>query len=164
MLDVFCGTASMALACHDYGVEYLGLEISERVILPARARLAAYVLYSQQLGRPAAPMMLGTEPSGPPPEDVIAGVITHPNAALLPINNVPTGTPGDFSLSIYGKQQDDEHSLPLHALNCNCNVEPDTLIVTECDAACRKLFVRPSALKVLVIFHCMPHLCIMLGR
>ena len=148
MLDIFCGTASMAMACHDYGVEYLGLDISDRVILPARARLAAYAMYTQQLGRSAVPLLLGTEPSGPTREDPIAGVITLPNAALLPKNNFPNSNPIDISFSVHGKLESEQTSLVVHAGNCSCNVEPASSIVAECDSSCTRLIVRPSLLKV----------------
>ena len=151
MLDVFCGTASMALACHDYGVEYLGLDISERVILPARARLAAYVMYTQLLGRKSAPLLLGTEPNGPSRDDPIAGVITLANAALLPKNNFPSSNPNDISLRVHGKLAETESSMVVHALNCSCNVDPESSVVTECDFSCSKLIVRSSVLKVIFI-------------
>ena len=153
MLDFFCGSASMALACHDYGVEYLGLDISDRVILPARARVAAYAMYTAQLGRSCVPLLLGTEPSGPARDDPIAGVITLPNAALLPKNNFPSSNPIDISFCVHGKLEGKESYLVVHADNCHCNVDPVSSYVTECDDSCTRLSVRPSQLTVKFMIH-----------
>ena len=153
MLDLFCGSASMALACHEYGVQYLGMDVEERLIAPARARLASFAMYKQLLGMSStAPLQLGTEPSGPREQDPFAGLITLTGAAQIPVNNLPSPNLNDFSFAIYGNLEDDATIAPVHALNCQCNVDSGTMIIRESDSACGHLVVKPSLLQVPTLY------------
>ena len=91
----------MAMACYDAGVEYLGLDKEEAVIVPARCRLGAYVMYTKMLGRQPVQMRLGTEPGGPREVDAIAGVLALTNAALLPICNIPRERSSEIALQVH---------------------------------------------------------------
>lgn len=149
MLDLFCGTASMALACQEYGVQYLGMDIEERLIAPARARLASFVMYRKMLGMGTAPLNLGTEPTGPREQDPIAGLITLTNAAQVPNHNLPgSNTSSDSSFAIYGTLEDDANVSPVHTLKCACNVDSTTMVIEELDEKCGRLLVKQSVLKV----------------
>ena len=159
MLDLFCGTASMAMACYDAGVEYLGLEADESVVIPARCRLGAYVMYSKLIDRPPIQLRLGTEPTEQREVDAIASVLALSHAALLPASNVPREHSSEIAFQVHAYLPNNlaaghaGEALAVHAQQCQCNVDPTKNLIVECEAECLKLMVRPSDLSVLLYFN-----------
>ena len=145
----------MAMACYDAGVEYLGLEQDESIIIPARCRLGAYDMYSKLLQRHPVQMTLGTEPTAPREVDAIAGVLALTNAALLPESNFPRVHSSDIAFQVHGDLPKElaagraGEAKAVHAQSCQCNIDPTKMLITECDAECLKVMVRPSELVVL---------------
>ena len=149
----------MAMACFDAGVEYLGLDKDESVIVPARCRLGAYVLYARLIERPNTQMRLGTEPTETREVDAIASVLALSHAALLPTSNVPREHSSDIAFQVHAYLPDHlaaghaGEALAVHAQHCQCNVDPTKNLIVECEAECLKLMVRPSDLLVLLHFN-----------
>ena len=148
----------MAMACYDAGVEYLGLDMEESVIVPARCRLGAYVMYTKLLDRQPVQMRLGTEPQGPREVDAIAGVLALSNAALLPAGNVPREHSSEIAFQVFGYLTKEYaadavgEALAVHAQHCQCNVDPVNLIIAEVQPECLHLMVKPSKLLVVLYF------------